>query len=82
VITGLEGLIVWEVAVIETLAVAGAEDAAELCQWGDPAPPNVEEEELDLIAFKLWQSVSCLEAEAEDTVSDETEAALCHAAAA
>lgn len=69
---------------MEALAIPEAEEAVseeaiEVSQWGVPPPPNFEEEELDLIAFKLWQRVSCVE-DSEQTVSDSTEAALCHSA--
>jgi hypothetical protein len=54
---------------MEAPAMPMTEEVAELTRW--------DEDELDLLAFELWQRASCPEAEAEqDPVEAE---AFCHA---
>jgi len=52
---------------------------AETTPWGDPPPPNLEEEELDILAFELWQRASRQAAAADQDCSDEEETVGCHA---
>ena len=40
---------------METLELPLAEELTECTQWDDPAPPNIEEQEFDILAFELWQ---------------------------
>jgi len=39
---------------------------AEVTQWNDAPPPRLEEQELVILAFELWQRAQCPE-----TVADE-----------
>ena len=38
-----------------TVAVSIADEMAESSQWDDTPPPKFEEQELDILAFELWQ---------------------------
>ena len=46
-------------AVLESLEVI------DNSSWGAAPPPNIEEEEYDVLAFELWQRASCPEVEDE-----------------
>ena len=47
---------------MEALAVPVADEAAaERSQWGDVPPSRFEDEELDILAFELWQRACCPE---------------------
>lgn len=54
---------------IITTTIAG--DLRELPPWSDPLPPNLEEEEFDILAFELWQRASRQDAAAEQDCPDE-----------
>jgi hypothetical protein len=56
----------------------GEEPVAE-APWGEPPPPKLEEQELDLIAFELWQRGCCWSPATEDAGSEEIEEVACHA---
>lgn len=47
--------------------------------WGDPPPPNLAEEELDILAFELWQRASRQDAAAEEDCSNDEEVVGGHA---
>jgi hypothetical protein len=47
--------------------------------WGDPPPPNLAEEELDILAFELWQRASRQDAAAEQDCSNDEEVVGGHA---
>jgi hypothetical protein len=51
---------------MQTLEMPIAEELEESTQWGDAPPPNIEEQELDLVAFDLWRRGCCLEAASEE----------------
>ena len=59
----------------DTRVAAVAADAP----WGDPPPPKIEEQDLDLIAFELWQRGSRQDPVAEQDCSDEEEVVAGHA---
>jgi len=46
--------------------------------WGDPPPPNLEEQELDVLAFELWQRGSRQDVTAEEDCSNEEEVVATH----
>jgi len=47
------------------------EERAEGTSWGDPAPPKLEEQPLDILAFELWQRACRQDAAGEDGSNDE-----------
>lgn len=60
-------------------AAAMAEELAEVTQWDDAPPPKFEEEELDILAFKLWKQANASEETAADEYwLSEEEALRCH----
>lgn len=54
---------------METLEIPIAEESAELSQWDDAPPHALEEEEMDILAFELWQRGSRQDAAAEEDCS-------------
>lgn len=64
---------------METTDTVVEEAAAELTPWGDPPPPNLAEEELDILAFELWQRASRQDVAAEEECSDDEEVVASHA---
>ena len=62
------------------MAVAAiSEEAAEQSQWDDAPPPKLEEQEIDLLAFELWQRANRSDTEADEYWLSEEEALRCHA---
>ena len=55
------------------------EVVTENTSWGDPPPPKLEEQELDAVAFELWQRGSRQDAAAEVSCSDDEEVVGSHA---
>lgn len=64
---------------MEILEMPVMEAVTEDAAWGDAAPPRMEEEELDILAFELWQRGSRQDAAAETECSDEEEIVGSHA---
>jgi hypothetical protein len=64
---------------MELLETPVPEALTENSAWGDPPPPPLEEQELDILAFELWQRGSRQDAAAETDCSDDEEAVGCHA---
>jgi hypothetical protein len=64
---------------MEILEVPVREALAEDSAWGEPAPPPLEEQELDILAFELWQRGSRPDAAAESDCSQDEETVGCHA---
>jgi len=62
-----------------TAAMPLAEELAEVSQWDDAPPPKFEDEELDILAFELWQRANCPEGETDEYWLGEEEALRCHA---
>ena len=56
-----------------------ANELAEAAHWDDDPPPKFEEEELDILAFELWQRASCPESPVGEDWLGEEEALRCHA---
>ena len=48
-------------------------------ELADVPPPNIEEEEMDILAFELWHRGSVPELAAEEEWMEEEEASRCHA---
>jgi len=67
------------VPAMEILEVPVPEVLTEDSPWGDPPPPQLEEQELDILAFELWQRGSRQDAAGESDCSTEEEAVGCHA---
>ncbi len=65
---------------MEILTLPMAEAMAEVSQGGDAPPPRIEEQEMDILAFELWQRALRVAPAAadEDSVGDE-EARRCRA---
>jgi hypothetical protein len=55
-----------------------AEELAEVTQWDDAPPPSFEEEELDILAFRLWKRANPSEAAPDEYWLSEEEALRCH----
>ena len=64
---------------METMDALVEEIADESTPWGDPPPPNLAEEELDILAFELWQRASRQDVAAEEECSDDDEVVAGHA---
>ncbi|MBZ5584287.1 MAG: hypothetical protein LAQ30_19155 [Acidobacteriia bacterium] len=65
---------------MEILTMPVAEVVAEASQGGDEAPPRIEEQEMDILAFELWRRANHTELAAayEDWLGEE-EALRCRA---
>jgi hypothetical protein len=63
---------------METLAIID-DELSEISQWDDAPPPNMAEEEMDILAFELWHRGSWPELVTEDEWLGEEEALRCHA---
>jgi len=48
-------------------------------ELAEAPPPNIEEEEMDILAFELWHRGSVPELAAEEEWMEEEEASRCHA---
>lgn len=64
---------------METMDLLVEETIDKSTPWGDPPPPNLAEEELDILAFELWQRASRQDAAAEEDCSDDEEVVASHA---
>jgi len=64
---------------MEIINTAIAEDLRELPPWSDPPPPNLEEQEFDILAFELWQRASRQDVAAEEDCPDEEIVVASHA---
>ena len=63
---------------METLTLTD-EELAEISQWDDAPPPDLTEEEMDILAFELWHRGCRPEMAAEDEWLGDVEALRCHA---
>jgi len=50
----------------------------EVTHWVDDPPPKLEEQDLDLLAFQLWQRASCPENPVNENWMSEEEALRSH----
>lgn len=64
---------------MESSVLTIAEELAETAHWDDAPPPKFEEEELDILAFDLWQRANLLGEEADEARLCEEEAVRGHA---
>ncbi len=64
---------------METPTAPMAHDLSEIPRWGDAPPPRFADDEMDILAFKLWQKASGVEIAAEQEEEGTEEAAWCHA---
>lgn len=64
---------------METLAKPFAEELDEISQWDDAPPPVLEEQEMDVLAFELWQRGSRQDLTAAEDCTDTDETVACHA---
>ena len=64
---------------MEMLETPVSGDLAEDAPWSDPPPPKLEEQELDILAFELWQRASRQDVAAEQDCPDEDIVVACHA---
>jgi hypothetical protein len=55
------------------------ENQPELSQWDDSPPPMIEEEEMDVLAFQLWQRASRVVLAAAEDYSQTEETVASHA---
>ena len=55
------------------------EEAADGSSWGPSAPPKLEEETLDILAFELWQRGCRQDATGEEDCSNDEETVASHA---
>lgn len=60
------------------VAAVLAEELAEVTHWDDDPPAKFEEQDLDLLAFELWQRACCPESPADGDWLSEEEALRCH----
>jgi len=64
---------------MEILETSIPEELTDNSPWGDPPPRKFEDEELDILAFELWQRASRQDAGAAEDCSGEEEVVGCHA---
>lgn len=64
---------------MEIIDLPNGEELVAEAPWGEPPPPRLEEQELDIIAFELWQRGCRRDVAGEDACSDDIEAVACHA---
>ncbi|HLK50020.1 MAG TPA: hypothetical protein VKT49_17875 [Bryobacteraceae bacterium] len=64
---------------MEIIDTAVTEELGDRPSWSNPPPPKLEEEELDILAFELWQRASRQDAAAEEACADEDIVVGCHA---
>ena len=55
-----------------------AEELDEISRWDDAPPPSLEEQEMDVLAFELWQRGSRQDIAAEEDCSDTEETVAGH----
>ena len=63
---------------MEILETTVVDEQAEDRAWGEPAPPELEQQEMDVLAFELWQRANRNDVAAEDDCSDEEEVVARH----
>ncbi len=68
-----------KVLAMEILETPVGEGLIEEQAWGDAAPPKLEEQELDIVAFELWQRGSRQDAAGEEDCSNDEEVVGGHA---
>jgi len=59
-------------------APAIATEFEEVTNWEDDPPPKLEEQDLDLLAFQLWQQASCPDHPVNENWMSEEEALRSH----
>jgi len=64
---------------MEIIDTAIPEELSDRPPWSNPPPPKLEEEELDLLAFELWQRASRQDVAAEEDCPDEDIVVASHA---
>ncbi len=64
---------------MQLLETAAPIDLKEDSGWGDPPRVKIEEEQLDILAFELWQRASRQDLAAEVDCPDEDITVGCHA---
>jgi hypothetical protein len=63
---------------METVATSLEEELAESTHWSENRPPDIEEQDLDRLAFELWRRANSVE-NLEEELMSEDEALRCHA---
>ncbi|PWU11524.1 MAG: hypothetical protein C5B51_02475 [Terriglobia bacterium] len=56
-----------------------SEEPTEPSAWASPPPPKLENQEMDVLAFELWQRGSRQDLAAQQDRLDEDETVACHA---
>jgi hypothetical protein len=64
---------------MESAVMSLAEELAEVSHWDDDPPPKFEEEEIDILAFELWQRANLQGPPADEEPLTEEEALRGHA---
>ena len=64
---------------MEILETVNPEAPADNAPWGGPPPPTIEEQDLDIVAFELWQRGSRVDPAANEDCSNEEEVVAGHA---
>jgi len=64
---------------MEILDVASTGKVTEEAGWGEAPPPRLDEEELDILAFELWQRGSRQDPAAGEDCSNDEEVVASHA---
>jgi len=64
---------------MESAVLSLAEELAEVSHWDDAPPPKFEEEEIDILAFELWQRANLQSPPADEGPLTEEEALRGHA---
>ncbi len=65
-------------AAAATAVAAELTELEEVTHWDDDPPPKFEEQELDVLAFQLWQRASCPENPVGENWMSEEEALRSH----
>jgi hypothetical protein len=64
---------------MQTSAISMADELSATAHWDDAPPPRFEEEELDILAFDLWQRANLPGLEGDEERLGEEEALRGHA---
>ncbi len=64
---------------MQLLETAAPTDLNEDSAWSAPPPVKIDEEQLDILAFELWQRASRQDLAAEEDCPDEDITVGCHA---
>ena len=59
-------------------ALTLATELEQVTEWQDDPPPKLEEQDLDLLAFQLWQQASCPDHPVNENWMSEEEALRSH----